>query len=392
MAGLLELLGGSTGDPNKDAAINQGILQMGLQMLQSKGSFGQALGQGGQAGIQSYNQAQDRQFQAEQQQQTRAQWEEQKRQLERQKKMQELMQQYYRTPEQTALADGGGPTVANAAKIGGPSYDFKGYADALAQYDPIASMELKARLAKPTRKLTTVAPGGSLVDEATGQAVYNAPAKDDAPSSVKEYNFAKSQGYPGTFEQFQLAQRKAGASSVNVNTGQKGFDNTLKLRGDFRSEPIYKAHQEVQSAHSQITQAIKQQSPAGDLAAATKIMKILDPGSVVRESELGMAMAASGMLDRLTNYAQMRISGEKLTPSQRADFKALADSLLGESAKQYNAKRSEYAGIVKRNDLNEEDVLGTPSANPAATPSPTGPFKDPAKEDRYQAWVRSQQK
>ena len=33
----------------------------------------------------------------------------------------------------------------------------------------------------------------------------------------------------------QLQGKKAGATSVNVNTGQKGLDNTLKLRGDFRS-------------------------------------------------------------------------------------------------------------------------------------------------------------
>ena len=36
-------------------------------------------------------------------------------------------------------------------------------------------------------------------------------------------------------------------------------------------------------------------------------MKLLDPTSVVRESELLMAMQASGALDRLYNYAQMRV-------------------------------------------------------------------------------------
>jgi len=38
---------------------------------------------------------------------------------------------------------------------------------------------------------------------------------------------------------------RAGAANVSVNTGQKGFDNTLKLRSDFRSEPVYKGFQEV---------------------------------------------------------------------------------------------------------------------------------------------------
>lgn len=158
----------------------------------------------------------------------------------------------------------------------------------------------------------------------------------------------------------------APGTSVSVNTGQKGFDNTLKLRGDFRSEPVYKAHQEMQSAYSQIQQSLKQASPAGDLAGATKIMKLLDPGSVVRESELGMAMAASGLLDRVQNYASSVINGTKLTPTQRADFQRLADALYGESVKQYNAKRSEYQGIAERNQLSVPDVLGTESSMPAA--------------------------
>lgn len=103
------------------------------------------------------------------------------------------------------------------------------------------------------------------------------------------------------------------------------------------------------------------------LAGATKLMKILDPGSVVRESELGMAMSASGLMDRLTNYAQMTISGQKLTPTQRVDFQRLADSFYAESSKLYNAKRGEYKGIAERNELNTLDILG-PEAVQAKAP------------------------
>lgn len=160
---------------------------------------------------------------------------------------------------------------------------------------------------------------------------------------------------------------KAGASSVNVSTGQKGFDNELKLRGDFRGEPVYKAHQEMQSAYSQIQQSLKQATPAGDLAGATKIMKLLDPGSVVRESELGMAMAATGLLDRVQNYAQNIISGNKLTPKQRGEFQKLADALYGESVKAYNSKRSEYQKLGGEYGLNADRAVGAP-ASMAANP------------------------
>lgn len=366
MAGLLSLFGQTTGDPNKDAAVNQGLLQAGLAMLQGKGNFGQILGQGGTAGVQGYQQSQDRTWAQRQQEEQQKQWEEQKRRQERQKAMEALAQGFYRTPEQQSMMNGKGPTIENAAKIGEPGFDWDGYTNALAKYDPMAAMELRQRMKKQRPAPVVVGQGGSLVNPETGEPLYTAPAKDDAPSAVREYEYAKNQGYKGSYADWarEQANLKAPKTNVSVNTGQKGLENTLKVREAFRAEPVYKAHQEMQSAYAQIQQSLKQQSPAGDLAGATKVMKLLDPGSVVRESELGMAMKASGLLDRLENYATNVLKGTKLTPTQRADFQKLADALYGESVKQYNDKRSEYEGISSRNGLNTLDVLGAPSNNP----------------------------
>lgn len=43
------------------------------------------------------------------------------------------------------------------------------------------------------------------------------PVTDD----IREYNLAKQQGYKGTFEQWQVKMKKAGASNVNLNVGTK---------------------------------------------------------------------------------------------------------------------------------------------------------------------------
>jgi hypothetical protein len=145
--------------------------------------------------------------------------------------------------------------------------------------------------------------------------------------------------------------KQAGANNMNINMGQHGFDNALKLRENFKSEPVYKGFTEVQSANNQIKQAAAMKSPAGDLAAATKIMKILDPGSVVRESELGMAMQATGVEDKVKNYASMVINGTKLTESQRKDFVSLAEKLTNAAGTQFNEKRNEYEQIAAANGL-----------------------------------------
>jgi hypothetical protein len=214
---------------------------------------------------------------------------------------------------------------------------------------------------KKQRTPPIISKPGDIARDDSGAVLWSNPEKSEKMDPNKPFMLIGGQIVPNPAYQKYAKEVAASGStkvSVPVNLGQKGLDNTLKLRGDFRSEPIYKAHQDVQSAYAQITASLKQNSPAGDLAGATKIMKILDPGSVVRESELGMAMAASGAMDRLVNYADMTIRGTKLTPDQRKDFQTLADKLFKESERLYNAKRAEYKGIANRNSLPVEDVLG----------------------------------
>lgn len=199
-----------------------------------------------------------------------------------------------------------------------------------------------------------LASGGAKIAPEVRQAMQllgiNKPVEQLTPQELQAVNT----------KTMQLNQSKG--TNINVNTGQHGFDNALKLRSDFRAEPIYKGFEETKAAKLQIDQAAKMATPAGDLAAATKIMKILDPGSVVRESELGMAMAATGVEDKVRNYANMVITGQKLTPAQRKDFVELSDKLYNAAAEQFNQKRGEYAGIAERNKLDVEAAVGAPAS------------------------------
>ena len=173
-----------------------------------------------------------------------------------------------------------------------------------------------------------------------------------------DYNNWVLAGKPKTFAQWLTESKKP---LVVMNEGQKGFENTTDLKKQFGGEPIYKEFAGMQTAYSQVTSAIKQGTPIGDTAAATKIMKLLDPGSVVRETELGMAMAATGKMDRLKNYMDLYISGKKLTDSQRVEFQSLADQLYNAAATAYNDKRGEYERIGQGVKLNTDLALGAPA-------------------------------
>ncbi len=358
---------------SNDPAINNGLLNFGLSLLQSKGNFGNAVGRAGQVA-----QLGARDFRQQEELLKRAGVTDQLLQMQleqakQQQALQNLPAQFARTPQQQAMAANGGPTVAAANAIPNtpPGFDMPGYLQALTAAPgggPLAAMRVQQAMQKEAPQPIISKPG-EIARDASGKILWSNPdPAGKEPEAIRALKAIYGEGTPeygAALKQYgqQMTTHQPG-TSVSVNTGQRGLDNTLKLRGDFRGEPVYKAHQEMQSAYAQIQQSLKQASPAGDLAGATKIMKLLDPGSVVRESELGMAMAASGLLDRVQNYASMVMTGTKLTPTQRKDFQTLADALYGESVKQYNAKRAEYEGIANRNQLPVQDVLGAPSVAP----------------------------
>jgi hypothetical protein len=129
---------------------------------------------------------------------------------------------------------------------------------------------------------------------------------DKPEPSPAESRLLKEAGVPVTLENI-MQLRRSGATNVNVKvpvdmtSGQKGFENEMALGKSFKAEPIYKDYSDMQSAFGQVVSSLSAGTPIGDVAGATKIMKLLDPGSVVRESELAIAMAASGRMDRLNN-------------------------------------------------------------------------------------------
>ena len=130
-----------------------------------------------------------------------------------------------------------------------------------------------------------------------------------------------------------------------------------ELRSEFNGLTEVKEFSTVETAFKQINNALSNPSAANDLAAATKFMKLLDPGSVVRESELGMAMAATGAIDRLQNYFQRLQNGQVLNPAQRADFKRSAELAYQASKDVYNQTANRYRTLAESYNVDPNNVV-----------------------------------
>jgi hypothetical protein len=389
------LLGAEDQEKLRQQAQDQGLLNLGLTLLAGSGrspvrrSTGELVAQGLQAGQQAYRGAVQ---QALQDKMLGVQLEEVARKRQQQEALRTAL------PNLVIPGQAGQPPAINqeiAGKLSSilPPGDFEklmgglqkqfelsrgkvGKTSVQSIYDPATGRERKV----------VVDEAGNLVREIGG--VKAEDVKPQRQVSIMDVALAKAGIKPDTplvdISQEQLnklvSSYKEMSSkpeiNINMGEGQKGFENEMKLSSGFKNEPVYKAFQEVKSAYGQITKAIDLRSPAGDLAAATKIMKLLDPGSVVRESELGMAMQATGLMDRITGYADNVIKGTKLTEQQRVDFRRLADALYGDAASSYNNKRSEYQELGQGYGLNTR-TLGAPisfsAPSPATATTPAAP-------------------
>lgn len=119
-------------DPDKKQSINQGLLAMGLGLLNSKGSFGNALGQAGLLGLQaqqtSYDNTLQRKFINAKLQDEQAQAAQRKAAMDAQASLRAFLESR-RNPATAALAQGAeqgsiGPTVANASRMSQQGFPY----------------------------------------------------------------------------------------------------------------------------------------------------------------------------------------------------------------------------------------------------------------------------
>lgn len=119
---------------------------------------------------------------------------------------------------------------------------------------------------------------------------------------------------------------------------------------------LTKDFQVVQDSYNRIQEVTKKPTAAGDLALLYNYVKLLDPGSVVRESEFALAATAGSYGERIQAEAGRIMSGERLSDDMRADYKARADDLFTAQKNSYGQIKKQYRIIAERSGLNPDDV------------------------------------
>jgi hypothetical protein len=136
-------------------------------------------------------------------------------------------------------------------------------------------------------------------------------------------------------------------------------DAKSKLEGQLRDDFVKASSQfaDVSQSFQRMQDSFKEPSAAGDLALIFNYMKMLDPGSTVREGEFASAQNSGGLDSRLRAKYNSIINGERLDPKQRDDFFRRAGLLYGGQTKLHGQREGEYRRIAKNSGIDADNVI-----------------------------------
>lgn len=142
---------------------------------------------------------------------------------------------------------------------------------------------------------------------------------------------------------------------VDLMKPAEKLDSAQKLRKEFTQ--LSGDYRMIQDGISRVEAGAAQDSGAGDIALVYGYMKILDPGSVVREGEFATAETAGGVAQQYINLYNKLLQGQRMTPEVRNQFIASAKSLAERKKSEFDAHAQRFSGFAQQYGINPDEVV-----------------------------------
>lgn len=190
-------------------------------------------------------------------------------------------------------------------------------------------------------------------------------------------------------------QPKSAADKIrefNIELDQKAKLGELKRSGDLRRElttsPIFKDFQVLKGSSRKIDVALKDAlrskglrgKAIADQALIVMFNKIIDPNSVVRESEFARTPQGLSAINRIKGFAEKVAQGSVgITDQERNDISRVAKILLNVSGELFNQELDRFGLLADELKVGREKVLiGIKRFNPSAIGASTGTLDTPS--------------
>lgn len=158
------------------------------------------------------------------------------------------------------------------------------------------------------------------------------------------------------------------------------------LRKEFITRPeVEKASASAAEYENLNALATNPASAGGDLALVFSFMKVMDPGTAVKQEEFAATARAQGAEGRIVTAIGNVISGQILSPEQRLDLARQAKVFRDLNRRRAEGVAKVYGDLATSSGFRPVDVLGDWAAAPApeaAMPAaPTKPISEMSDEE-----------
>jgi len=155
----------------------------------------------------------------------------------------------------------------------------------------------------------------------------------------------------------------APAPRITINNEQRrDFKDERDLRKEFLSLPEVKEYPTVEAQTQRAVKALAEQGKGSNVAVDQSIItifnKMLDPASVVRESEYARTPQDLSVLSRIKGkWDKIQKGGAGLDATERAALQRMVDNFSVIASQQYNNRVGEYKGLARDYGYNPERVV-----------------------------------
>ena len=153
-------------------------------------------------------------------------------------------------------------------------------------------------------------------------------------------------------QRFKLEQARFSREATNAAISPQ--ENQLRTSFLNQAQP----HIQISQAYRKIEAA--PETAAGDMSRIFGYMKILDPGSTVREGEYASAENARGVPASVMAQYNRVLNGQRLTPQQRNEFTQSAGDLVNSQKQQFGDVAKYYSDISGRYGVNPQNIIYDP--------------------------------
>lgn len=184
-------------------------------------------------------------------------------------------------------------------------------------------------------------------------------------------------------EAHSAAALKAQQDEAGRKKGEVSAKAAEDLRKEFQGLQTYKNTQTIGESYKKI--AGTSETGAGDVSLIYSYMRMVDPGSTVREGEFATAANAGGIPDRVVGWYNKILAGEKLPPEVRKQFRDESKNLLKAQLDRYEETAKPYRRLAEQQGLSPGDVVLDLGLQQFVTPSttPATPQRAQGKDGKW---------